>query len=213
MAASAATVRVPVVTRKIAASSQSDGPECPANSIPSRGSSRHRTGVAIAATAAVTGIAATPARARTATARASDRKPFRRTLACATLTSCTSPPPDRPPTSPRRVILSVRVPTSQPPERPGQILREEFIKTGRLTQAALAQRMNVPVSKVRGISSGEEGITAETALLLEAALGVEAEFWIRAQFVWDCYRLREVERRTAVLEHEVKGSGKRPKSS
>jgi plasmid maintenance system antidote protein VapI len=49
-------------------------------------------------------------------------------------------------------------------------------------------------------------ITAETALLLEAALGVEAEFWIRAQFVWDCYRLREVERRTAVLEHE----GRRP---
>jgi addiction module HigA family antidote len=109
-----------------------------------------------------------------------------------------------------RLILSVRVPTSQPPERPGQILREEFIKTGRLTQAALAQRMNVPVSKVRGILNGEEGITAETALLLEAALGVEAEFWIRAQFVWDCYRLREVERRTAVLEHEAKG--KRAKS-
>ena len=110
-----------------------------------------------------------------------------------------------------RLILSVRVPTSQPPERPGQILREEFIKTGRLTQAALAQRMNVPVGKVRGILSGEEGITAETALLLEAALGVEAEFWIRAQFVWDCYRLREVERRTAVLEHE--GKAKRGKSS
>jgi addiction module HigA family antidote len=109
------------------------------------------------------------------------------------------------------LILSVRVPTSQPPERPGQILREEFIKTGRLTQAALAQRMGVPIAKVRGILSGEEGITAETALLLEAALGVEAEFWIRAQFVWDCYRLREVERRTAVLEHEVKTT-KRQKS-
>lgn len=108
------------------------------------------------------------------------------------------------------MILSVRVPTSQPPERPGQILREEFIKTGRLTQAALAQRMGVPVSKVRGILSGEEGITAETALLLEAALGVEAEFWIRAQFVWDCYRLREVERRTAVLEHD--GKTKRTKT-
>jgi addiction module HigA family antidote len=115
------------------------------------------------------------------------------------------------PSNPIRVILSVRVPTSQPPERPGQILREEFIKTGRLTQAALAQRMGVPVTKVRGILSGEEGITAETALLLEAALGVEAEFWIRAQFVWDCYRLREVERRTAVLEHG-EGKGKRSKS-
>jgi addiction module HigA family antidote len=79
------------------------------------------------------------------------------------------------------LILSVRVPTSQPPERPGQILREEFIKTGRLTQAALAQRMNVPVRRCAAILSGEEGITAETALLLEAALGVEAEFWIRAQ--------------------------------
>jgi antitoxin HigA-1 len=109
------------------------------------------------------------------------------------------------------LILSVRVPTSQPPERPGQILREEFIKSGRLTQAALATRMGVSVTKIRNILSGEEGITAETALQLEAALGVEAEFWIRAQFVWDCYRLREVERRTAVLEHEVKG-GKRAKA-
>jgi addiction module HigA family antidote len=109
------------------------------------------------------------------------------------------------------LILSVRVPTSQPPERPGQILREEFIKSGRLTQAALATRMGVPITKIRNILSGEEGITAETALQLEAALGVEAEFWIRAQFVWDCYRLREVERRTAVLEHEGKG-GKRAKA-
>jgi len=135
------------------------------------------------------------------------RKPFRREEGHATITfarsSDRSPPIELSPTF--CVILSVRVPTSQPPERPGQILREEFIKTGRLTQAALAQRMNVPVAKVRGILSGEEGITAETALLLEAALGVEAEFWIRAQFVWDCYRLREVERRTAVLEHEGKG--------
>lgn len=70
--------------------------------------------------------------------------------------------------------------------------------------------MNVPVSKVRGILSGEEGITAETALLLEAALGVEAEFWIRAQFIWDCYRLREAERRSVAMEHD--GKPKRGKS-
>ena len=136
--------------------------------------------------------------------RSATRKAFRSDLGRATILSREAN------LHPVILILSVRVPTSQPPERPGQILREEFIKTGRLTQAALAQRMGVPVAKVRGILSGEEGITAETALQLEAALGVEAEFWIRAQFVWDCYRLREVERRTAVLEHE--GKAKRPKS-
>ena len=147
-------------------------------------------------------------RAATLDARPSECKPFRRARGTTTIQSraptCASS------SNPTCVILSVRVPTSQPPERPGQILREEFIKTGRLTQAALAQRMGVPVTKVRGILSGEEGITAETALLLEAALGVEAEFWIRAQFVWDCYRLREVARRTAVFEHD--GKAKRPKS-
>ncbi len=145
--------------------------------------------------------------------RNAERQPFRLGLCCATILEPRSNRRAHCPYRPQyrlRVILSVRVPTSQPPERPGQILREEFIKTGRLTQAALAQRMGVPVGKIRGILSGEEGITAETALQLEAALGVEAEFWIRAQFVWDCYRLREVERRTAVLEHE--GKGKRPKS-
>ena len=135
------------------------------------------------------------------------RRPFRSGPCCATI-----PVPRTNSHSTRfLLILSVRVPTSQPPERPGQILREEFIKSGRLTQAALATRMGVPVTKIRNILSGEEGITAETALQLEAALGVEAEFWIRAQFVWDCYRLREVERRTAVLEHEGKG-GKRAKA-
>jgi len=145
--------------------------------------------------------------------RNAERQPFRLGLWCATILDPRSNGRAHRPNRLQyrlRVILSVRVPTSQPPERPGQILREEFIKTGRLTQAALAQRMGVPVGKIRGILSGEEGITAETALQLEAALGVEAEFWIRAQFVWDCYRLREVERRTAVLEHE--GKGKRPKS-
>jgi antitoxin HigA-1 len=148
----------------------------------------------------------TAAAASRPTYRSTTRKAFRCGLACTTI-----PSRDTNPLSVIRLILSVRVPTSQPPERPGQILREEFIKTGRLTQAALAQRMGVPIAKVRGILSGEEGITAETALLLEAALGVEAEFWIRAQFVWDCYRLREVERRTAVLEHEGKAA-KRQKS-
>ena|SRR5215217_7102509 len=145
--------------------------------------------------------------------RKAERQPFRLSLGCATIPFPRSNSRAHRPYRLQyrlRVILSVRVPTSQPPERPGQILREEFIKTGRLTQAALAQRMGVPVGKIRGILSGEEGITAETALQLEAALGVEAEFWIRAQFVWDCYRLREVERRTAVLEHE--GKGKRSKS-
>lgn len=148
----------------------------------------------------------TAATASRPTYRSATRKAFRCGLAGATI-----PPAKRTLCPAIRLILSVRVPTSQPPERPGQILREEFIKTGRLTQAALAQRMGVPIAKVRGILSGEEGITAETALLLEAALGVEAEFWIRAQFVWDCYRLREVERRTAVLEHEGKAT-KRQKS-
>ena len=147
----------------------------------------------------------TPDATSSPSGRSTAHKPFRLGLGCATISSRRSNPHRC-----LRLILSVRVPTSQPPERPGQILREEFIKTGRLTQAALAQRMGVPVAKVRGILSGEEGITAETALLLEAALGVEAEFWIRAQFVWDCYRLREVERRTAALEHE--GKAKRTKS-
>jgi addiction module HigA family antidote len=108
------------------------------------------------------------------------------------------------------VIVSIRIPTDRPPERPGQILRDEFIKAGRMTQATLAQRMGVPVTKVRNILSGEEGITAETALMLEAALGVEAEFWIRTQFIWDCFRLREAERRTQAIERD--GKGKRAKS-
>ena len=164
----------------------------------------------------VTGTIASPATRPTHTSRTRDGKPFRCGSGDTTIPFRVRGPRPQPALrlpplySHARVILSVRVPTSQPPERPGQILREEFIKSGRLTQAALAQRMGVPVSKIRGILSGEEGITAETALQLEAALGVEAEFWIRAQFVWDCYRLREVERRTAVLEHE--GKGKRPKT-
>ena len=180
----------------------SDGPECPASSIPRRGSSRHKSGVSNTLTMNAVGSDTIAARTNTTRIRIARGRPFRSRLGCATI-----PVPRSNLHSTRfLLILSVRVPTSQPPERPGQILREEFIKSGRLTQAALATRMGVPVTKIRNILSGEEGITAETALQLEAALGVEAEFWIRAQFVWDCYRLREVERRTAVLEHEGKGA-------
>ncbi len=195
-----------VITANTISKIQSAGPEWPVSSTPYLASSRPRSGfirIVLVNASGTDTTAETNPRAEE-TERCAQGLPLR-------LRPHHNPVPRQPTLHPViRLILSVRVPTSQPPERPGQILREEFIKTGRLTQAALAQRMGVPIAKVRGILSGEEGITAETALQLEAALGVEAEFWIRAQFVWDCYRLREVERRTAVLEHE--GKAKRPKS-
>lgn len=63
---------------------------------------------------------------------------------------------------------------------PGEILREALQVRG-ITQIALAETINRPVQVVNEVIKGKKNITADTAIDLEEALGISAEFWVHAQ--------------------------------
>jgi antitoxin HigA-1 len=50
------------------------------------------------------------------------------------------------------------------PIPPGEILLEEFLNPLGISQNRLARDIDVPVSRIAGIVSGERAITADTAL-------------------------------------------------
>lgn len=63
---------------------------------------------------------------------------------------------------------------------PGEILREA-LQVREMTQLALAETIRRPVQVVNEVIKGKKSITADTALDLEEALGISAEFWVHAQ--------------------------------
>jgi len=73
------------------------------------------------------------------------------------------------------------------PTPPGEMLLEEFLKPGRITQVALAAKMGVPIQRVNGIIAGRRAVTAETAILLSRALGTTPELWLNLQVAVDLW--------------------------
>ena len=63
---------------------------------------------------------------------------------------------------------------------PGRILRQELDARG-MTQRDLAKLVGRPEQTISMIVRGYKRITARTALELEAALGISAEFWVRLE--------------------------------
>lgn len=80
-----------------------------------------------------------------------------------------------------------RIPVNRAPTHPGEMLLEEFLKPMNITQTALAEGIGVTFARVNELINGKRGITPETALRLEAFLGVEAQFWMNMQQTWDLY--------------------------
>src|SRR5687767_629879 len=59
---------------------------------------------------------------------------------------------------------------------PGETLRD-LLEERSITQAELATRMGRPLKTISEIVNGKAAITPETALQLELAVGVPADFW------------------------------------
>lgn len=76
----------------------------------------------------------------------------------------------------------------RPPTTPGEILREEFLKPLRMTQADLATHLGCDVKVVNRIVNGRSAVTAEMAIRLGAAFRMSPEFWLNAQQSVDIYR-------------------------
>lgn len=66
------------------------------------------------------------------------------------------------------------------PTHPGEVLREEIECRG-ITQTKLANELGVKVSLLNELINGKRDFTIEYALMLEAALGIDSDFWINLQ--------------------------------
>ena len=85
------------------------------------------------------------------------------------------------------------IPRNRIPAHPGKILLKEFLEPKEMTQAALADKMHVPIQRVNTLVNEKRDMTPETAILLSRALGTNAEFWMNLQTNHDL----------AVAEHKM----------
>jgi antitoxin HigA-1 len=84
----------------------------------------------------------------------------------------------------------IRIPTNRAPSSPGQMLQEEFLAPLGLSARDLARRIRMSLPRVNAIIQGIRPMTPDTALRLEQLLGVEAQFWLNLQTVWELYHAR-----------------------
>ena len=66
------------------------------------------------------------------------------------------------------------------PSHPGEMIKDEIEYRG-ISQKALAQEIGLSPSVFNEVLHGKRAVTTEYALLLEAALGIEADLWLRLQ--------------------------------
>jgi addiction module HigA family antidote len=81
--------------------------------------------------------------------------------------------------------------TSRPPTTPGEVIQEEFLIPLAMSQAELARQMGVPTNRISQLISGKRALTAETALRLEAVLGIDATTWMNLQAACDIWLARQ----------------------
>jgi addiction module HigA family antidote len=71
------------------------------------------------------------------------------------------------------------------------MLLEEFIRPLGLTQVDFAAAIGVSYPRLSEIIHGKRAITPDTAMRLERALGVDAQFWLNVQMGWDLFQARQ----------------------
>ena len=79
------------------------------------------------------------------------------------------------------------IPKHREPSHPGEILLEEFLVPGKMSQVDLAGRMGVSLQRINTLINGRRDMTAETALLLAKVLKTTPQFWLNLQNNYDLY--------------------------
>lgn len=87
---------------------------------------------------------------------------------------------------------------------PGTLIKDELEVRDDLNQKELAKEMGVKPSFLNEIIKGKRPITADFAILLEAILGISADYWMRfqSQYEIDKARIKEKSlKRIESIEH------------
>ena len=90
------------------------------------------------------------------------------------------------------------LPVHRPPTHPGEMLLKEFLEPLGVSQVDAASRMSIPFQRLNAIVKARRGVSADTALLLEALTGWDAQIWLTLQAKWD-------------LWHAMQARGTKPK--
>lgn len=70
--------------------------------------------------------------------------------------------------------------TAFEPTHPGELIRDE-LEARNLSQAKLSRQIGVSPSLLNEVVNGKRAVNVELALLLEAALGIDAELFLKLQ--------------------------------
>lgn len=70
------------------------------------------------------------------------------------------------------------LPTHRPPTHPGEMLLKEFLDPLGVSQVEAADRMSIPFQRLNSIVKGRRAVSADTALLLQALTGWDAQIWL-----------------------------------
>lgn len=73
---------------------------------------------------------------------------------------------------------------------PGEMIKDEITARG-ITQKDLAQKMGVSYTVFNEILNGKRPVTTEYALLLEAALGTDANIWLGLQADYNMQKMKQ----------------------
>jgi addiction module HigA family antidote len=76
------------------------------------------------------------------------------------------------------------------PTHPGELLKEEIEYRG-ISQTLLAKQMGVPYTVLNDILNQRRPLTANTAMLFEAALGINADLLMRMQLKYNMQIVRQ----------------------
>jgi addiction module HigA family antidote len=98
-----------------------------------------------------------------------------------------------------------------PPIHPGEILLEEFINPMEISQAELANEINIPLQEISNIIQGKANINANIALRLSHYFSLSESFWLNLQMRYGLEtekdylegRLKKEIRKTSVLRYQT----------
>jgi len=76
------------------------------------------------------------------------------------------------------------------PTHPGELLKEE-VEYRKISQSSLAKQMGVPYTALNDILNERRPLTANTAILFEAALGISADLLMRMQLKYNMQIVRQ----------------------
>ncbi len=79
--------------------------------------------------------------------------------------------------------------TPSEPIHPGEMIKDEIEYRG-LSQRKLAEQMGITPTLLNEILNGKRSVSTEYALLFEAALGIDAEIWLRQQGRYDMQKAK-----------------------